>query len=76
MLTVHEFEPRKRVGTTFMPLWIKGKRRERKADKPAGFATEEVEVAVSKLVCLVELDGNSKLTEASDNYVQTLGFTL
>ena len=73
---MHEFEPRKGVGTTFLPLWVKGKRRERKADKPAGFAAEEVEVAVAKLVCSVELDGNWKLTEASDNYVQTLGFTL
>ena len=76
MLTVHEYEPRKGVGTTFLPLWIKGKRRERKADRPVGFTAEEVEVAVKKLVCSVELDGNWKLTEASDNYVQTLGFTL
>ena len=75
-LTVHEFEPRKGVGTTFLPLWIKGRRRERKADKPAGFTAEEVEVALTRLVCSVELDGNCKLTEASDNYVQTLGFTL
>ena len=59
-LTVHEFEPRKGVGTTSLPLWIKGKKRERKADKPAGFAAEEVEVAVAKLVCSVELDGNWK----------------
>ena len=41
-----------------------------------GFTAEEVEVAVAKLVCTVELDGNWKLTEASDNYLQTLGFTL
>ena len=67
-LTVHEFEPRKGVGTTFLPLWIKGKKRERKADKPAGFAAEEMEIAVAKLVCSVELDGNWKWTEASDNY--------
>ena len=76
LVSVHEFEPRKGVGTTFLPLWVKGKRRERKADKPTGFAADEVEVAVAKLVCSVELDGNNKLTEASDNYVQTLGFTL
>ena len=76
ILTVHEYEPRKDVGTTFLPLWIKGKRRERKADKPVGFAAEEVKVAMKKLVCSVELDGNWKLTEATDNYVQTLGFTL
>jgi hypothetical protein len=44
MLTVHEYEPRKGVGATFLPLWIKGKRRERKADKPVGFTAEEVEV--------------------------------
>ena len=53
-----------------------GKKRERKADRPAGFATEEVEVLVAKLVCSVVLDDNWKLTEASDNYLQTLGFTL
>ena len=76
LITVHEYEPRKGVGTTFLPLWIKGRKRERKADRPAGFAAETVEVAVEKLVCSVELDGNWKLTEASDNYVQTLGFTL
>ena len=76
MLTVHEYEPMKDVGTTFLPLWIKGRRRERKADKPVGFAAQEVKVAVKKLVCSVELDGNWRLTEASDNYVQTLGFTL
>ena len=76
LVSVHEFEPRKGVGTTFLPLWVKGKRRERKADRPKGFAADEVEVAVAKLVCSVELDGNNKLTEASDNYVQTLGFTL
>ena len=39
-------------------------------------AAASVEVVVKKLVCSVELDGNWKLTEASDNYVQTLGFTL
>ena len=76
MLTVHEYEPKKGAGTTFMPLWIKGKTRERKADKPIGFIVEVVEVTVAKLDCSVELDGNWKLTEASDNYLQTLGFTL
>ena len=76
LITVHEYEPRKGVGTTFLPLWIKGRKRERKADRPAGFVAKTVEVAVEKLVCSVELDGSWKLTEASDNYLQTLGFTL
>ena len=75
-MSVHEYEPRKGVGTSFLPLWIKGKKRERKAERPAGFTAEEVEAVVAKLVCSVELDGNWKLTEASDNYLQTLGFTL
>ena len=76
LVSVHEYEPRKGVGTTFLPLWLQGKKRERRADRPAGFATEEVEVVVAKPVCSVELDGSWKLTEASDNYLQTLGFTL
>ena len=47
-----------------------------RVDPPAGFTAEIVEVAVAKLVCLVQLYGNWKLTEASDNYLQMLGFTL
>jgi hypothetical protein len=76
LVSVHEYEPRKGVGTTFLPLWIKGKKRERRADRPARFAAEEVEVVAAKLFCSVELDGSWKLTEAYDNYLQTLGFTL
>ena len=76
LVSVHEYEPRKGIGTTFLPLWINGKKRERRADKPAGFAAEQVEVVVAKLVYSVELDGSWKRTEASDNYLRTLGFTL
>jgi hypothetical protein len=64
MPAMHEFEPGKSAGTTSMPLWIKEKKRERKADKLVGFTAEVIEVAVSKLVCSTELDGNWKLTEA------------
>ena len=46
------------------------------AEKPVGFVAEVVEVRLSNLVCAVELGKDGKLTEASDNYVQTLGFTL
>ena len=74
---MHEYEPKKGVGTTFMPMWKLGSARSmRCAKKPDGYKPETAMIKETYIAATVELDKAWKLKLASENYVQTLGFKI
>ena len=74
---MHEYDPKKGVGTTFMPLWRRGREKPmRRAEQPAGHKPETAMIQESDIAATVELDKAWKLKLASESYVKTLGFKI
>ena len=54
---MHEYDPKKGVGTTFMPLWRRGRGKPmRCAKKPAGHKPETAMIKETDIIATVELD--------------------
>ena len=74
---MHEYEPKKGIGTTFMPMRKRGSARPmRCAKKTDGYKPETAMIKETDIAATVELDKAWKLKLASENYVKTLGFKI
>ena len=74
---MHEYDPKKGVGTTFMPMRRRGSAKSMCcAKRPDGYKPETAMIRETDIAATVELDKARKLKLASENYLKTLGFKI